>query len=142
MKRIFSILSLLCALVLFVDPSLFGATVAEVISDLTVTDTLFVLANTLAPSYVPAQGWTPDRAEKWSRIYHIEHEQLKVFDETYTGVSWSRRGPSKNDVVTAAPIKVDTDLVDSGFVKHTEMDSPLFNDSASRKENRTRKRYE
>lgn len=132
MKRIFSILSVLCALVFFVDPFAFSQTILDLTSNITVTDTLFVLANTLAPSYVPAQGWTPDRAEKWSRIYHIEHEQLKIFDETYTGVSWSRRGPSKNDVVTAAPIKVDTDLVDSGFVKRTEMDSPLFNDSVSR----------
>lgn len=77
-------------------------------------------------------AWTPDREQKWSQIYHIEHERYRIFNETYTGTTWSRRGPEKVQGVTGAPIKTDSSLVSSGYIKHTEMDRPLFDNSQGR----------
>lgn len=154
MKKLYALLSVLCLSILVLDPAGASAFLGQIVQDTSVVDIPILMANALAPSYVDGVGWTPDRAEKWSKIYHVEHEQYKVFNETYTGVSWSRRGPSKSDLVTAAPIKVDTSLVSGGYIKKTEMDSPLYSDSKSRlnsgrlrqqkrtgHENETNKRY-
>ena len=91
------------------------------------------MANGLTGKYLSdVDAWTPDREQKWSQIYHIEHERYRIFNETYTGTTWSRRGPEKVEGVTGAPIKVDTSLVSSGYVKHTEMDRPLYDNSQGR----------
>lgn len=75
----------------------------------------------------------PDRLKKWSFNYFRRVQSKVVFDERYTGTTFTKDGPKQSQLVTAPPIVEVHDLKDrkGTQVTHTLI-NPLFPDSDSR----------
>lgn len=109
-------LSALFAAFLF-DPSLFGEA--------------FIGISMAA--LMPTGFSDPDRLKKWSFNYFRRVQSKVVFDERYTGTTFTKDGPKQTQLVTAPPIVEIHDLKDrkGTQVTHTLI-NPLFPDSDSR----------
>jgi len=84
-------------------------------------------------SLVPTALADPGIVKQWSQKYFQRVQSKSIFDEAYTGTTFSQDGPKKSDLVKAAPITLITDLQNrSGNVVTHTLIEPMFPDSESR----------